>query len=67
MNIIKNTIKKHVKDIKIFLKKKKTKGEKSSEIDKFYCRRKKKRRQYYQERKQKLPEYRANYYLTHQK
>ena len=24
-------------------------------------------RQYYQERKQKLPEYRRNYYLTHKK
>ena len=26
---------------------------------------KEKKRQYYQERKQKLPEYRKNYYLTH--
>ena len=28
---------------------------------------KQKRRQYYQERKQKLPKYRRNYYISHKK
>ena len=61
-----------MKDIKIFLKKKKTKGEKRLEKDfqnyqNFTEEEKGRRCQYYQERKQKLPEYRRNYYLTHRK
>ena len=45
----KDSKKKYVEDIKIYLKKKKT-------YHQYY--------QYYQERKQKLPKYRRNYYLT---
>ena len=70
-NIIKNTKKdfekKHVKNIKIFLKKKKTKRWKKA-LDRhqiFNYEEKEKRCQYYQEHKQKLPEYRRNYYITH--
>ena len=61
--------KKHVKDIKIFLKNKKIKGKKMPEkyIKILLKKKKKKRHQYYKERKQKLPEYRRNYYLTHKK
>ena len=70
--MIKNTKKdsemKHVKYIKIFLKKKKSKSQKMHEKDiKILLKRKKKRCQHYQERKQKLPEYRRNYYLTHER
>ena len=52
--------KKHVKDIKIFLKKKKIKAVKKAggRYQSFTEVEKQKRRQYYQERKQKLPEYR---------
>ena len=53
----------------MFLKKKKTKGKKRFEKDIQILLKKEKeeRRQYYQERKQKLPEYRRAYYLTHKK
>ena len=52
--------KKHVKDIKIFLKKKKIKAVKKARgrYQSFTEVEKQKRRQYYQERKQKLLEYR---------
>ena len=55
-NAQRNTPKKHVKDINIFLKKKKTKGEKNTEIDIEIFSMKK---------KQKLREYMKKYYLTH--
>ena len=49
-------------------KEEKIKGEKKLEKDiKISLKKKKKRCQYYQEPKQKLPEYRKNYYLTHKK
>ena len=56
-----------MKDIKIFMKKKNTKGEKKHEKDikLFTEKEKEKMRQYYQERKQKKSQYRRNYYLTH--
>ena len=56
-----------MKDIKIFMKKKNTEGEKKHEKDIkiFTEKEKEKMRQYYQERKQKKSQYRRNYYLTH--
>ena len=69
---LRKTAKDYVKYIKIFLKKKKTKSEKRPEKDIKILLKKKKRkrrqeRHYYQERKQKLPENRTNYYLAHKK
>ena len=68
---------KHVKDIKTFLKKKKTKGEKRpvKDIKILLKKKKEKKRQCYcernknlsEEQKQKLVEYRRNYYITHDK
>ena len=55
-----------MKDIKIFMKKKNTEGEKKHEKDiKIFTEKEKEMRQYYQERKQKKSQYRRNYYLTH--
>ena len=58
-----------MKDIKIFLKKKKIKGEKRLEKDiKILLKEKKEKRyQYYLERQKRLPEYRRNYYLAQKK
>ena len=58
-----------MKDIKIILKNKKTKDKKKPEKDikNFTEEEKEKRRKYYQERKQKLPKYRRNHYLTYKK
>ena len=76
LTIIKNTKrsseKKHMKDIKIFLRKKKTKGEKRPGKDNqnFTEEEKEKRcnkNHLSEEQKQKLDEYRRNYYLTHKK
>ena len=55
-----------MKDIKVFLKKTKTKGEKKLEKDikNFTEEEKEKVRQYYQECNQKLLKYKTNYYLT---
>ena len=69
--IIKNTQKdfrkKHMKDIKIFLKEKKNKRQKKARerYQNFTEEGKEKRCQYYQGRKQNLPTYRRIYYLTH--
>ena len=58
---------KHAKGTKIFLMKKKTKSPNMLKKDiKILLKKKKKKRcHYYQEREQKLPEYRRNYYLAH--
>ena len=56
-NAKKYSEKKDVKDIKIFLKKKKTKGKKWSETD----------IKVFLKDKQKLLEYMKNYYLAHKK
>ena len=54
--------------IKVFLKKKKTVEKKAQEIYQNYTEQEQEKRcQYYQESKQKLPEYRKNYHLTHKK
>ena len=55
--------------MKIFLKKKKIKGEKRLEKDiKILLKEKKEKRyQYYLERQKRLPEYRRNHYLAHKK
>ena len=61
-DIKKDSEKKHVKDIKMFLKKKKKKGEKKLEIDIEIV-----LKNLSEEKKQKLVEYRRNYYFTHNK
>ena len=69
-NTKKDSEKNHVTDIKIFLKKKKTKGKKKKgpgRYQSFTEVEKEKRRRYCQSRRQKLPEYRRNSYLTHKK
>ena len=58
-----------MKDTKIFLKKKKTRGEKKARerYQNFAEKEKEKRCHHYHKRNQKLPEYRRNYHLTHKK
>ena len=59
-----------MKDFKIFLEKKKTKGKKGSrQTPKCFSRRKKNRcnKNLSEEQKKKLAEYRRNYYLAHKK
>ena len=67
---------KHVKYLKIFLKKKETNDKKGlKKISSFYIRRRKKKQRYHPERsknlsgeqKHKLVEYRRNHYLRHNK
>ena len=56
-----------MEDIKIFLQKKKIKGQERLKKDIKILLEKKKWCQYYQERKKKLPDYRRNYYIAHKK
>ena len=67
-NATKDPKKKHVKDIRIFLKKKKIKGKQMIENDiNILLKKEKKRRQYHQEPKKKLPDNRRYYYLACEK
>ena len=68
-NTKKDSKKKQVKDVKIFLKEKKSKGEKKAreKYQNFTEEEEEKRCQYYQQRKQNLPDYRRNYYLKYKK
>ena len=81
ITIVKNTKegfeKKHVKDIKIFLKKKKAKGEKKAwdRYQNLFEEENEKKRQYHHERNKNVSEekkgkkvdYMTNYYLVHKK